>query len=63
MPEKESASYLSAIGFIDPRVDCHKKFKPWDKTYVVALSAIASKVAYENKAFIRATVEDQWKVA
>ncbi|XP_016492221.1 triacylglycerol lipase OBL1-like isoform X1 [Nicotiana tabacum] len=62
MPEKESASYLSAIGFIDPRVDCHNKFKPWDKTYIVALSAIASKVAYENKAFIRATVEDQWKM-
>ncbi|XP_060195692.1 triacylglycerol lipase OBL1-like isoform X2 [Lycium barbarum] len=62
MPDKESANYLSAIGFIDTRVNCHKKFKPEDKTYIVALSAVASKVAYENKAFIRATVEDQWKI-
>ncbi|XP_059295211.1 triacylglycerol lipase OBL1-like [Lycium ferocissimum] len=62
MPDKESANYLSAIGFIDTRVNCHKKFKPEDKTYIVALSAVASKVAYENKAFIRATVEDQWKM-
>ncbi|KAK4712197.1 hypothetical protein R3W88_006710 [Solanum pinnatisectum] len=62
MPDKESASYLSAIGFIDQRVNSHKKFKPGDKTYIVALSAVASKVAYENKAFIRATVEDQWKM-
>ncbi|KAJ8567260.1 hypothetical protein K7X08_019468 [Anisodus acutangulus] len=62
MPDKESANYLSAIGFIDPRVNSHKKFKPEEKTYIVALSAIASKVAYENKAFIRATVEDKWKM-
>nr|XP_019068033.2 uncharacterized protein LOC101251149 [Solanum lycopersicum] len=62
MPDKESASYLSTIGFIDQRVNSHKKFKPGDKTYIVALSAVASKVAYENKAFIRATVEDQWKM-
>lgn len=62
MPDKESASYLSAIGFMDQRVNCHKKFKPGEKTYMVALSAVASKVAYENNAFIRATVEDQWKV-
>ncbi|CAN4082912.1 unnamed protein product [Withania somnifera] len=62
MPDKESASYLSAIGLTDTRVNSYKKFKPTDKAYIVALSAVASKVAYENKAFIRTTVEDQWKI-
>ncbi|CAK9149793.1 unnamed protein product [Ilex paraguariensis] len=60
--EKESDKYLSTVGYLDPRMDLDSLIRPGDIRYFPALCAMASKIAYENKAFIKATVEDRWKM-
>ncbi|GAA0158113.1 hydrolase [Lithospermum erythrorhizon] len=62
MPNPESARFTSIIGSVDTRVELANNIKPGDKRYFPALSALASKLAYENKAFIKATVQDRWKM-
>ncbi|KAK2389516.1 alpha/beta-Hydrolases superfamily protein [Trifolium repens] len=57
-----SADYVSIIGHIDNRVELDNSIKREDPKYNVALSMMASKAAYENKAFIRDTVENHWKM-
>lgn len=61
-PDRRSATYRSLIGIIDPRVDLDKKIKPQDNGYDAALSIMAAKLAYENEAFTRSVVKDQWQV-
>ncbi|XP_019182473.1 PREDICTED: uncharacterized protein LOC109177545 isoform X3 [Ipomoea nil] len=61
MPDEKSSSYMSFIGHLDKRVDLGK-FKPGDKKYFGALCAMASKISYENKAFIQSVVEHRWKM-
>lgn len=53
---------MSIIGHMDKRVELDKSIKGEDPKYNVALSMMASKVSYENEAFIRDTVENRWKV-
>lgn len=60
MLDKESETYVSAIGCLDKRVDLD--IKPDDIRYFPVLSAMASKVVYENKKFVEAAVKGQWKV-
>lgn len=60
MLDKESESYVSAIGCLDKRVDLD--INPDNSKYFPLLSALASKVVYENKNFVKAAVEGQWKV-
>ncbi|TXG59424.1 hypothetical protein EZV62_013997 [Acer yangbiense] len=63
MPDKNSASFLSFIGNVDKRVKLDSSIKPGDnERYFGALSMMASKVAYENKAFIETVVTNHWKM-
>lgn len=60
--DRESPSFMSAIGHTDKRVKLDKTISRKDSKYYGALSAMAAKIAYENKAFIKNTVENHWKV-
>ncbi|KAI9165799.1 hypothetical protein LWI28_020745 [Acer negundo] len=63
MPDKNSASFLSFIGNVDKRVKLDRSIKPGDnERYFGALSMMASKVAYENKAYIETVVTNHWKM-
>lgn len=60
--DKKSKDYLSFVGHLDKRVELERSIKREDPRYNAALSIMASKASYENQAFLRATVQDQWKV-
>ncbi|KAK4488387.1 hypothetical protein RD792_004149 [Penstemon davidsonii] len=62
MPDKNSSSYVSFIGHLDKRVELDKNIIPGREKYFASLSAMASKLAYENKEFIKVTVEEKWKM-
>ncbi|XP_058186664.1 triacylglycerol lipase OBL1-like [Rhododendron vialii] len=62
MPDKNSATFLSFIGNLDKRVELDKNIKHGDIRYYGALSMMASKASYENKAYIETTVNDLWKM-
>ncbi|XP_027086329.1 triacylglycerol lipase OBL1 isoform X1 [Coffea arabica] len=62
VPAEGSADFMSFLGHFDRRVELDKNIKPGDKKYFAELSVMASKIAYENKAFIKAVVEDKWKM-
>lgn len=60
MLDKDSETYVSVIGCLDKRVDLD--IKPDNIRYFPVLSAMASKVVYENKKFVEAAVKGQWKM-
>ncbi|XP_058186666.1 triacylglycerol lipase OBL1-like isoform X2 [Rhododendron vialii] len=62
MPDKNSETFLSFIGNLDKRVELDKNIKHGDIRYYGALSMMASKASYENKAYIETTVNDHWKM-
>ncbi|KAJ7944428.1 Lipase [Quillaja saponaria] len=62
MTDKTSETFVSIFGHLDKRVELDRDIKPGDTRYHAALSAMASKIAYENKAFIETTVRDHWKM-
>ncbi|KAL1564141.1 triacylglycerol lipase OBL1-like [Salvia divinorum] len=59
---KKSASFVSINGVLDSRVDLDKKVEPGTKKYFASLSAMASKLAYENDHYIKNIVENTWKM-
>ncbi|KAL1333148.1 hypothetical protein HN51_061901 [Arachis hypogaea] len=61
LPDRKSAKYLSLIGSLDARVQLDA-VKRDDCKYYVALSMMAAKAAYENAAFVQATIQDVWKM-
>ena len=61
-PDKSSATYRSLTGLIDGRVDLDRSIAPADSRCHAALCVMASKVAYENEAFIRDVVTRRWKM-
>ena len=61
MPDPKSEKYLSVIGNLDVRVKLDAVAREGYK-YYPALSMMASKASYENQAFLKTTVEDNWKV-
>ncbi|KAK9948926.1 hypothetical protein M0R45_004479 [Rubus argutus] len=61
-PDKTSATFLSFIGNFDKRVELDNTIKYDDPKYHAALSMMASKASYENKAYIETTVRDHWKM-
>lgn len=61
-PVKESKTFLSFAGHLDKRVDLDKNIKHGDSRYYSALSVMAAKVAYENKAFVENAVRNHWKM-
>ncbi|PIN10582.1 putative lipase [Handroanthus impetiginosus] len=62
LPDQKSVRFLSTIGHLDNRVDLDKNIKPGSNKYFASLSAMASKIAYENEDFIQHTVEKAWKM-
>ncbi|EYU44404.1 hypothetical protein MIMGU_mgv1a024416mg [Erythranthe guttata] len=61
VPDRTTASFVSIVGHLDNRVELDKNIKPGTTKYFANLSAMASKLAYENKEFIRHVVEKIWK--
>ncbi|EMS60316.1 hypothetical protein TRIUR3_09918 [Triticum urartu] len=61
-PDRSSASYRSLTGLIDRRVDLDRSISPADSRHHAALCVMASKVAYENEAFIRDVVTRRWQM-
>ncbi|KAH6781062.1 hypothetical protein C2S52_012299 [Perilla frutescens var. hirtella] len=63
VPSERSASFVSINGHLDKRVDLDKNIKPGrTNKYFASLSAMASKLAYENHKFIQITVQNTWKM-
>lgn len=62
-PDPQSATYRSVVGHLDVRLDLDKLIKHGDGRYNAALSMMASKLAYENQAFVHRTVKDHWNVS
>ncbi|XP_058089546.1 triacylglycerol lipase OBL1-like [Magnolia sinica] len=62
VPDLDSASYKSFIGFLDERLGLDKDIKKGDNRYHAALSVMAAKLSYENETFIKSTVTDKWKM-
>ncbi|KAM7278348.1 hypothetical protein ACFE04_005482 [Oxalis oulophora] len=64
-PEKTSATYRSTIGNLDTRIEL-EKWKEDDLNedkHKGLLSFMASKLSYENEAFVKSVVEDHWEVS
>ncbi|XVE55886.1 hypothetical protein DITRI_Ditri03aG0193200 [Diplodiscus trichospermus] len=61
-PVNSSATFTSVIGNVDTRVELDKNIKPGDKKYKASLSIMAAKISYENEAFIKTKVIEQWKM-
>ena len=51
------------LGHSDIRLDLDKDIKLEDARYYPALSIMASKLAYENEAFIKSAVTNRWEVS
>ncbi|CAN4079668.1 unnamed protein product [Withania somnifera] len=64
VPDKESAAFLSFIGNLDKRfeLDIKSLEEVRGRRYDAAISMMAAKAAYENKACIETTVNDLWKM-
>ncbi|CAD6259237.1 unnamed protein product [Miscanthus lutarioriparius] len=61
-PDRSSPTYRSVMGLIDRRVDLDRSIKPTDSRFDAALCVMASKLAYENEAFIRDVVTSHWQM-
>lgn len=61
-PERSSPTYRSMTGLVDRRVDLDRSIKPTDSRFDAALCVMASKLAYENEAFIRNVVTTHWQM-
>ncbi|XVF17681.1 hypothetical protein REPUB_Repub10bG0144600 [Reevesia pubescens] len=63
IPDKDSAKFISFIGNMDKRMKLDSDIKPGDGCrYYSALSMMASKASYENRAYIETIVKDHWKM-
>ncbi|PAN40520.1 hypothetical protein PAHAL_7G321700 [Panicum hallii] len=61
-PDRSSPTYRSVTGLIDRRADLDRSIKPTDSRFDAALCVMASKLAYENEAFIRNVVTSHWQL-
>ena len=61
-PDKSSATFASVVGNLDKRVELEKNMNTSDSRYEASLSIMASKLSYENEAFVQDVVADHWKV-
>ncbi|KAK8702982.1 hypothetical protein V6N13_021316 [Hibiscus sabdariffa] len=62
IPDRKAASYLSLIGFLDARMKLDSKIKHDDPMFYPALSIMACKAVYNNPAYNKYIIEDQWKM-
>ncbi|KAF6145779.1 hypothetical protein GIB67_016228 [Kingdonia uniflora] len=61
-PDRESINFTSTIGHLDKRVALDKNIKHEDHRYHRVLSIMAAKLSYENAAFIKHTVVNNWQM-
>ncbi|XP_059454892.1 triacylglycerol lipase OBL1-like [Corylus avellana] len=61
-PNRSSAMFTSVVGNLDQRVELDKSIRPSDPKYNASLAMMASKLAYENEAFVQKTVRDHWSM-
>nr|GMD99399.1 uncharacterized protein LOC109153144 [Ipomoea batatas] len=61
-PETTSENFRSFIANMDVRVDLDRKIKNGDSRYAPLLSIMAAKLSYENEAFVRRVVTNNWKL-
>eukprot|EP00258_Populus_trichocarpa_P016381 XP_006374922.2 uncharacterized protein LOC18104879 [Populus trichocarpa] len=61
-PDESSATFRSAVGHSDWRVELDKSSRPGEIKYNTSLSLMAAKLSYENKAFIETIVKDHWNM-
>lgn len=74
-PKKDAANYRSIIGHIDDRLELYKSdslmnyfslmypdFTKLGDLNHLDLTMMASKIAYENEAYIKNAVTNHWKV-
>ncbi|KAJ4834665.1 hypothetical protein Tsubulata_034497 [Turnera subulata] len=61
-PDRTSATFTSAVGNLDARVEMDKKIGVEDNRYIPSLSFMASKIAFENEAFISSAVKVHLKM-
>ncbi|XVE94910.1 hypothetical protein REPUB_Repub02eG0050400 [Reevesia pubescens] len=61
-PDKSSATFTSILANIDTRIELDKNIKPDDNKYKASLSMMASKMSYENEAFIKIKIIEHWKM-
>ncbi|WCJ35429.1 alpha/beta-Hydrolases superfamily protein [Euphorbia peplus] len=62
LPERSSASFLSAGANCDWRIEMDKNIEPGSRKYNSALAFMASKLSYENEECIKSVVTDHWKM-
>ncbi|KAE8669109.1 Remorin family protein isoform 1 [Hibiscus syriacus] len=61
-PKRSSATFTSSIGNADIRTELDQSIKGGDAKYKAALSVMASKISYENEAFVESIVTQLWKM-
>lgn len=61
IPDPNGPNYLSCIGNLDARVKLDA-IKREDSKYYASLAMMASKAAYENAAYLKHLITDQWKM-
>ncbi|GMI90639.1 hypothetical protein like AT5G42930 [Hibiscus trionum] len=61
-PLRSSATFTSCIGNTDIRSALDQNIKANDAKYKAAMSVMASKISYENQAFIETKVNQLWKM-
>ncbi|KAI3991117.1 hypothetical protein MKX01_022338 [Papaver californicum] len=62
IPDRSSANFKSLYGTLDSRVELDKNIKSGDSRYHGALSAMASKLAYEYEWLVKDSVTNKWKM-
>lgn len=62
-PNRSSAKFTSVVGNLDQRVELDKRISYGNRKYNASLSIMASKLSYENEAFVKTIIKDHWNVS
>ncbi|KAL4352976.1 hypothetical protein GQ457_06G035590 [Hibiscus cannabinus] len=60
IPNREAATYVSAVGYTDMRMDLSKEILYGNAMYYPSLSIMAAKAVYNNAAYNKSIIEDHW---
>ena len=63
MPNRSSAKFRSVLAILDQRVELDKRISYGNRKYNASLSIMASKLSYENEAFVKTIIKDHWNVS
>lgn len=61
-PNRSSAKFTSVVANLDQRVELDKKISYGNRKYNASLSIMASKLSYENEAFVKTIIKDHWNM-